>query len=639
MHSSRHARQTFSIATLIAATWTAAPQASATVSGYYNNSTNFNMYVTNMPDFDQVRAASNPLGVLGLANNGVNHCVPTSALNLCAYIAKHGYPSTSPGVANWQSDTTYNVATINIGILGAYMNTDPFSGGTGGEAGYLGLIQYLADPYTFDVDQYYPVGVWSPNLALIAQIYANGGLANLCYGRYSHNGSTLTTRNSGHCVTPVRVSQGGLFSGELRYRDPATGGSSMFNQSDWATTTLPTFAGFFTVDGQTRVMTEMLTGSTDGQLRIIDTVYGVTPISGLTNSPTLVKFLNPSFFSNYGSPPSEFAFSAALLADLALDPDGTNAWVLVENVPGVSLGKVQKINRQDGTTQTCVENLNDPKAFRFNRHHELYILDGRILRCVAVKQGNAQTTTVLPGSDFQAIACDPSDDSILVLNPVTKQIAKYPRSLTGAPTMLQLPTNFPLSGKCWFDCCPEDKSMWLCSEASDSIFEVHIDPLSGRYVQGPVIAQADIVNPRCINMRMCDQLIVACDGSVKEFRYMPGRGDGYDGWIELNSVLQGINPGLCFDVSRSNSNHDPAVHGPEFDFDDTPPDQIFARTESLDCIGDMDGDDDVDLDDLQAFLFEFGEEGYWRNGDFSQNGLVDLEDLQLLLFYFGEICN
>lgn len=49
--------------------------------------------------------------------------------------------------------------------------------------------------------------------------------------------------------------------------------------------------------------------------------------------------------------------------------------------------------------------------------------------------------------------------------------------------------------------------------------------------------------------------------------------------------------------------------------------------------GDADGDLDVDLDDLQVLLFNFGGPG--PAGDFNADGLVDLDDLQVLLFWFG----
>ncbi|MCA9294683.1 MAG: hypothetical protein KDA20_12810 [Phycisphaerales bacterium] len=54
------------------------------------------------------------------------------------------------------------------------------------------------------------------------------------------------------------------------------------------------------------------------------------------------------------------------------------------------------------------------------------------------------------------------------------------------------------------------------------------------------------------------------------------------------------------------------------------------------CIGDLNGDSLVNLDDLQLLLFNFGTLG--PAGDVDGDNDCDLDDLQLMLFYFGTIC-
>ncbi|MCA9294236.1 MAG: PQQ-dependent sugar dehydrogenase [Phycisphaerales bacterium] len=60
---------------------------------------------------------------------------------------------------------------------------------------------------------------------------------------------------------------------------------------------------------------------------------------------------------------------------------------------------------------------------------------------------------------------------------------------------------------------------------------------------------------------------------------------------------------------------------------------IIAR---LGCVGDVNGDNVVSLDDLQLLLFGFGSTG---PGDVNEDGFVDLADLQLMLAYFGASCD
>ncbi|MCA9292273.1 MAG: hypothetical protein KDA20_00495 [Phycisphaerales bacterium] len=61
----------------------------------------------------------------------------------------------------------------------------------------------------------------------------------------------------------------------------------------------------------------------------------------------------------------------------------------------------------------------------------------------------------------------------------------------------------------------------------------------------------------------------------------------------------------------------------------------FQGTTPTPCPGDVDGDNVVDLNDLQAILFNFGNPG---SGDLNGDGIVDLTDLQILLFNFGTVC-
>ena len=623
---------------VIATTLTAlvTPSALATVGGYYNSASDQSFTITNMPDFDQLRAATT--GILGLPNDGKMYCVPTSALNLAAYMANHGYPGISPGNANWKGNTNYNAATINLAILGTYMSTDPFDG-TGGLEGRDGLIQYLANPYAFDVDIYYQNNAYAPNIQTVGQILANGGLANFCFGYWFHSGNHLTLRDGGHCVTPTHVKVSGS-SFNLKYRDPGTGGPIWTTQSDWADTSTAGTTASYVINGKTFQMTPI--GSGSGYLFMIDCVFAVYPFAGLTDSPAGVVVLKPGTFNQYFHNDTAVLNPAALgqIADLKLMPDNTAAVVLTKPVVGGPQGKVKIIDPIDESmTEVPSLSLIDPKASCFNRHQQFYIIDGRQLICVNVK-GDApaeEARIVLPSSDYNALACD--GDNVLVLKPGPgAQLLIYPRNLVGTPTSESLPGNIPLTGKTWFDCCPDTKSLWLCSEANENLYEAIVDPVSGRYILGDTIASPSIVNPRCIKLRLCDQLIFACDGSVKEFRQTQGRGELYGKWILINSSLFGVNPGLCFDISRSNSNHDPALHTPEQWNINIDPALLLPASEAPSCLGDMDFDLDVDLADLQLFLFEFGETGRWRNGDFDQDDTVDLDDLQTMLFNFGTTC-
>jgi hypothetical protein len=64
--------------------------------------------------------------------------------------------------------------------------------------------------------------------------------------------------------------------------------------------------------------------------------------------------------------------------------------------------------------------------------------------------------------------------------------------------------------------------------------------------------------------------------------------------------------------------------------------------DECDCLGDVDGDFDVDLDDLTLLLQAFGacsgEPDYVSAADADDSGCIDLDDLTILLQRFGQSC-
>ena len=58
------------------------------------------------------------------------------------------------------------------------------------------------------------------------------------------------------------------------------------------------------------------------------------------------------------------------------------------------------------------------------------------------------------------------------------------------------------------------------------------------------------------------------------------------------------------------------------------------------CPGDLNGDNQVDIGDLQILLSNYGQSGMsYEDGDLNADGLVDMTDLQLLLAAYGSVCD
>src|SRR5262249_4645315 len=144
--------------------------------------------ISNVPDFDQIRSADSPDGILGLPNNGNMYCVPTSAMNWWAYTATHGYPTAPPAPSDqWHPGgppfhtDIYNTATSMDATLGVLMGTDPVKGtGGGGQVNALDLLLNGTYP-----SQFLALGFADTNVADMAHWAVDGALVLCDVGWYT----------------------------------------------------------------------------------------------------------------------------------------------------------------------------------------------------------------------------------------------------------------------------------------------------------------------------------------------------------------------------------------------------------------------------------------------------------------------
>ena len=122
------ARKSSALGTLtaMAAIIAIAPSANADfVIKRWTSDTNYELSMTHLPDFDQLRTG---LGACGTDPAGANFCMPTSIANLFAYIAQHGDSSVAPGDHDWMSSGYFATATSFINRLATEMSTDNCDG-------------------------------------------------------------------------------------------------------------------------------------------------------------------------------------------------------------------------------------------------------------------------------------------------------------------------------------------------------------------------------------------------------------------------------------------------------------------------------------------------------------------------------
>ena len=273
---------------------------------------NFNVKLSQLPDLDQFRTSGG--GSFGLPGNGGAHCVPTSAINLMAYIANHGFPQVGPGPGNWQLQSKYTEAGFAILQMGQFMDTDPVDG-TGGADGLDGLKSWLNGHPEFTATTYSAANNYAPQLNEMAQVLINGGLVNLCYGRYDEIGTfagsiPVIQRDGGHCVTLSRATA----SGEqfvCWVRDPASGGDGS-TQSDFENRSLNLSQQFVSTTNSIVGFKNMFAvdyNPFSSKNAYIDRYYAVRPKAGYSlidsegdDEPPVLWILFGALFEGYGGP-------------------------------------------------------------------------------------------------------------------------------------------------------------------------------------------------------------------------------------------------------------------------------------------------------------------------------------------------
>jgi hypothetical protein len=78
-----------------------------------------------VPDLDQVRKTSG--STLGVTNNGVLYCVPTSTMDWLVHLAKLGFVS-KPDTKDWTKASNFSEMSSDIEELAGDMGTDPYAG-------------------------------------------------------------------------------------------------------------------------------------------------------------------------------------------------------------------------------------------------------------------------------------------------------------------------------------------------------------------------------------------------------------------------------------------------------------------------------------------------------------------------------
>jgi hypothetical protein len=374
-----------------------------------------------VPDFDQRRD--------DLPNEGKMYCAPTSALNWMAYVAERGVPFVPPG-PGFTGPILDDAEDTAIGgylkSMGAFMNTHPIDGTTGGTV--PGLNSWLAGAgasMAFGIhwsgSLVLPSGdLYTPPVKTIAATAAQGSLTMLSLGWWEQvlTGPTPEDdrflRVGGHVVSLVGaapapdlgtsayrivINNPGSALGELEEPDLA-------NQSPfWSDTlaTVPRTAEFFTGTG---VNTSLHPGVKDqvvgmGNLGLVDGAIFITPKFALLPDPS-----NDGVDLEFGAGPDWAPLSIDLgslpgMLDVALAPFGA------EHAAVFDTGAVELLNGVDGSRRTLTT-VPGARRVTYDDHNRLVVLTGDgLVRVLADGSPDPRTRVPVP-TDSDEIAFDPT---------------------------------------------------------------------------------------------------------------------------------------------------------------------------------------------------------------------------------------
>lgn len=630
-----HARPSTAGGLMVLTTLLAGPALGDVITADWNHNTSFSYEITHMPDLDQRRQEG--AGVFGLPGNGSMYCVPTSTMNMFIYAANHGFPNVLPGPGNWQSNSLYNAATINIFLLGEMMETDAREG-TGGFEWRDGAIDWLnqnSEGAKFTVQLKYFSSALGPNLNSLAKSAINGHLVSLGYGRYSYIGTyeglPRYVRSGGHIVTMSKAHRSGSDQ-KLWVRDPADS-MSMTSQSTFVNTLweVENKAVYILHEGENylRLFSALGYEAPPETARFIDGALYIRPKAGyaFTDTGGILSITQYIPWPLIGSPQpaSEFAVNVpGTFIDGLMASNGADVYT-INQIAGVP----NRITCTDLLTDESIGLGEFPGAFQLALSPSglLYILTPNLLHCMNLMEEEHPLQSVELPAEGSAIAFDLKNNEVAVL---TKEHVLLAFSdLSMPPCVIPIPNDIPMEGAAVMSVDPSTGMYWFATEANNMLFGLMMDD-AGAPVIDQILAP-DLGMPTSFDFDDAGHVYITDGTSLVEMMKTATAG-----WQPVADSAFAGPGGKVFQMTKSESNFDPELHtGPGyFNID---PDELEFGEIVFDCYEDLNDDGLVSVADLLLLLAAWGECG---NGpcaaDLTGDRTVGVPDLLELLAAWGD---
>jgi len=600
------------------------------VSAFFLNSSTYSYKNLHMPDIDQRRSA--------LPNNGAMYCVPTATFNIFAYAANHGFPDAAPEPGNWQN-SLYIQASLWLVLLGGWMDTDPVDG-TNGSGTRAGLDEMLESAPLLKRIHKGRSSTFTPTAGKLANYACGGWMMSFLYGKYeqvgTQGGVPVLDRVGGHAVTLTR-----LFRSSdqwiLRYRDPADD-ESLSTQSTFKNTArspwnLTAFYGGTSIENL-RTMTAIF--STSGGTRVIDVLFGIRPMFGITFSNTgdtagggSVQVIDPIPFEGSQSAELQSISISPFLdvLDFDFDQDFQNALVITKSNVLAVPSRLRTLSLVDGTLTTLAPSPSNVLRFATSRLGHIYAFDTSDTLHKLRDDGTpvADTNAIPEPTD---VAVQDGDDTVWVLSVPERKIVKLWNDFSETLLTVNVPTSVPMIGDGELRIHPITGHPWFVTDANDTLYGISIGATGAPTVH--TFSSPALTNVDSFSFGDDAELFVTGGGLIKVLE--PTSNTSWA--IDPDHPFHGESGGTHLAMLRNSDNYDPIEHdGPEWrnltkaELEENGP---FVG----DCAGDLNGDDVIDGADVGLLLAQWGPGGSGLP-DIDQDGDVDGGDLGLLLSEWG----
>ncbi|MFK7960014.1 MAG: hypothetical protein AB8G96_05755 [Phycisphaerales bacterium] len=619
-------------APVLAASFLATAPAWADVEGNWVSPSEFTIFLSHMPDFDQMRMEGP--GIAGLPNEGVMYCVPTSVMNLGGYIARHGHPSALPGDRNWQAPGNYNLATQALATLGSVGGTDPRTGT--GLNGMRIQAEFSVPLEKFTVSTHGYSGDTFAGVPDFARWVNEGSLISLCHGWYSEvghiDGVPILFREGGHCLT-FQSAFKSLFGQGLGLRDPADGGSRL-TQSTFRTNAYGWEQILAYANAGPKLFTriEPINGD-DTIYRVIDGYCKITPKMGVSfTSDNIIAVAIGE--GAYDFPASNDALNPpedATITAVAFGPDNDRIYASFEMANGDIIGACTQLTAPNWQ---LFEDIPLPGATQlvFGDDRSMYTIGGGEIFRLRVDVPAGQGPELIGARDVGERAVldfDPGNARLVLLDPDASTLTFLPDHLDGDVSPISIPLD-PFAGDVKMAWDHTRDRAWMTKPGSDALIQIVPVAGAGEALIVSLVAPNGIT-PVDIDVDDQGHLLISDGQTWHEYKL---RDDGT--WAaQADSFAHGLSVGQSPSISRSRTNWNP-IDFPEDQWRSVLPDTFGPSV--IDCAADLDGDRLVGFTDLLNLLATWGPcpAGAFCDADLDANGSVDFADLLALLAAFGE---